>query len=57
MKNENIITLCGVCRKDFKNGTTNKLRRTDNENREPCNYCNFRMGYDYKIIEPKGGAK
>jgi len=57
MKNENIITLCGVCRKDFKNGSTNKLRRTKSEKRDSCTYCNFRMGYDYEIVEKKGGKR
>ena len=55
-KNTDIITLCSVCLKDFKNTNISKIRRTKNKTRDSCTYCGFRMGFDYEI-EPKKGGK
>ncbi|MDR2569177.1 MAG: hypothetical protein LBD23_02620 [Oscillospiraceae bacterium] len=51
--NKEIMTLCSVCVKEFRDCNVRKIRRTSNQNRDVCTYCQFRKGYDYKYVEEK----
>ena len=49
-----VLTLCGVCLKQFINSPEYIVRRVDRtQTNEPCMYCNIRGGYDYRIIHRK----
>ena len=49
-----VLTLCGVCLKQFINSPEHIVRRVDRtQTKEPCMYCNIRDGYDYRIIHKR----
>lgn len=53
MKIKEEITLCNVCYRAFCDGTSHKMQRTKSEIRETCDYCNYRLGWEFEITEKK----
>lgn len=51
MKNE--LTLCPKCLSDFAANPNTRVYRSDylQTNKEPCDFCQVRFGYDYVIEE------
>lgn len=49
------LCLCSSCVRQFYNSPYHVVRRIDplQQNRDTCTYCEFRQGYDYRIIERK----
>lgn len=48
-----MLTLCYKCLSDFSNKSHIKVRRANYSQitKEPCCYCQVRLGYDYEIEE------
>jgi mRNA interferase MazF len=46
-----LITLCGVCVKQFYDSDEHVVRRMDMEQKikEPCCYCGRRSGWDFSV--------
>jgi len=49
-----IITLCSVCYRDFRDNSKCRITRTKKKTLDTCTYCNTRMGYDYRITGKRG---
>jgi len=53
------LTLCAACVRQFYNSSEYSVHR-ENLNqtvKEPCVYCSYKHGWDYKITRKKGGLR
>jgi hypothetical protein len=49
-KTEELGVLCSVCLRNYRNTTKRKICRTGSENKAKCDYCGYRMGWEYEYV-------
>jgi len=54
-----IRTLCPKCRADYESSGNYYVQRVDpmQITKEKCDYCSFRVGYNYELITKKRGNR